>query len=391
MSDIRIAVVGLGSRGTLTWIPQIQALKGCRITAICDPIQSLHEGALEKLNQPQGVKTYLRYEDVLADKEIDAVALAVRCKHQGLLAAQALEAGKHVNCEVPAAHTIEDCWRIVVAQERSGKVYHLAEQVRFAGYVDIWRKLVAEGALGKITYAEGQYLHYFVSKCYQDPRTGKFFHPDEAAQHPEAEKTWLHHMPPIHYLPHDMSPILKVLDDRVIEVVGMSTDSPSSVHPQLAWPDIQAALMKTAKGAVLRMVVSFAQPHPEGDYLYHWQQVIGTRGSVEWRRSTQDKPKLWLADRKMHDKETADWTWQPLNATEEARASGHGGLDYYVHAVFRDAILGVAPLDMDVYRAMDITAPAILAAESITQDGRKLRVPDFRPGPHRETGQIPRM
>lgn len=389
MKEIRIAIVGLGSRGTLNWIPQIQKIDGFRITAICDPIEALHEKALAQIKERADIKAYHRYEDVLADPDIDAVGLTVRCKEQGALAAMALEAGKHVNCEVPAAHTIEDCWRIVAAQERTGKVYHLAEQIRFAGYVQDWRKLVADGSLGRITYAEGQYFHYFVVKNFQDPKTGEFVHPDGIAQHPNAKPTWLHDMPPIHYLPHDMSPILRVLNDRVVEVMGMSTDAPSAAHPQISWPDMQVALMKTANGVVIRMAVSFAQPHQDGDY--HWQQVIGTRGCVEWRRSTADKPKLWLADSGMKIKQDQDWSWEPAGATEEAKASGHGGLDYYVHAVFRDAILGTRPLDLDVYRAMDLTAPAILAAESIAQDGRKLRVPDFRPNAERRSGQIPRF
>jgi hypothetical protein len=64
-------------------------------------------------------------------------------------------------------------------------------------------------------------------------------------------------------------------------------------------------------------------------------------------------------------------------------------MDYYVHAAFRDAVQGRRPLEYDVYRAMDTTAPAVLAADSIAQDGRKLAVPCFRPGPQRPAGQLP--
>ena len=65
-------------------------------------------------------------------------------------------------------------------------------------------------------------------------------------------------------------------------------------------------------------------------------------------------------------------------------------MDYYVHAAFRDAVLGKRPLDYDVYKAMDTTAPAVLAGDSIDQDGKKLRVPDFRPGDAREKGEMPK-
>ena len=387
MDEIRMAIVGLGSRGVSGWIPLLQRVPGFRLTAICDPIPALHEPARARLEHPEQVKAYTRYEEVLADPEVDAIGLTVRCQEQGALAAQALEAGKHVNSEVPAAHRIEDCWRIVAAQERTGLVYQLAEQVRYAGYIEAWRELVAKGKLGRITFCEGQYFHYYVTKAFLDSESGTHYSPEEGAAHPEAKPAWMYHMPAIHYLPHDLGPMLRVLDDRVVEVTAMSTASPSEAHPELASPDMQVALMKTEKGAILRLAASFSQPHPSQDC--HWQQVIGTRGSVEWRRSAHDQPKLWLAEEDMPDKTDMDWHYERAEAPAEARGSGHSDMDYYVHAAFRDAVLGVRPLEYDVYRAMDTTAPAILAAASIAQDSRKLEVPSFRPSEARPAGQMP--
>jgi predicted dehydrogenase len=387
MDEIRMAVVGLGSRGTGTWFRILQRMPGYRITAICDPIAALHQWALAGLANPGQVKVYTHYEDVLADGNVDAIALTVRCQEQGALAAQALEAGKHVNSEVPAAHRLEDCWRIVVAQEQSGRVYQLAEQTRYWGYVEAWTRMVAEGQLGTITYCEGQYFHYYTGQAFQDPETGQHYGPEEAAAHPQARPTWLYHMPPIHYLPHELSPMLRVLDDRVTEVVGMSTRSPSYAHPRLLSPDMQVALMKTAKGAILRMAVSFAQPHaPRG---YHWHQVLGTRGCVEWKRSARGLSRMWLSDGQMHDVADVDWRYERTDAPPEARGSGHGDADYYVHAAFRDAVWGVKPLDFDVYAAMDTAAPAILAADSIEQGSQPLQVPGFRPGDKRPAGKMP--
>lgn len=386
MEEIRIAVVGLGSRG-LGWLRLLQRVPGYRITALCDPIAALHERALSLVPQPDQVAVYARYEDVLADKRVDAMALTVRSRGQGAMAAQALEAGKHVNAEVPAAHTLEDCWRIVAAVERAGLIYQLAEQTRYWGWVQAWRDLVAEGRLGHITLCEGQYFHYLPNRHFQDPQTGRFYSPEEAAAHPEARPTWLQQMPPIHYLPHELSPMLKVLDDRVVEVTAMSTRVPSYAHPQLAQPDMQIALMKTERDTILRMGASFAQPHPHRNY--HWYQVLGTRGRLEWRRAARDFPRLWLAEAQMHDLAEVDWRSERLDAPPEARASGHGDADYYVHAAFRDAVLGIRPLEFDVYRAMDTAAPAILAAESIAQGSKLLPVPDFRPAAARPAGHLP--
>jgi len=387
MDEIRVGLVGLGRRSG-SWIRILQQIKGHRITAICDPIVALHEQALSKLAHTEEVRVYDKYEDVLADPNVDAIALCVRSMSQGGMAAQALDAGKHVHAEVPAAHSMEDCWRIVAAAERSGLVYHLAEQTRYWGFVEDWRNLVASGRLGRITLCEGQYFHYYPQHYFQDPKTGRFYGPDELASHPEAKPACLQFMPPIHYLPHELGPMLKVLDDRVVEVTAMSTPSPSWVHPEIAQPDMQMALMKTERGTILRMAVSFVQPHPPRDL--HWYQVVGTRGCVEWTRSRRELSKMWLADSQAHGMTEVDWRWERTDAPPEAHGAGHGEADYYVHAAFRDAVLGIKPAEFDIYRAMETAAPAILAAQSIEQGSNLLRAPDFRPGKNRRPGEMPK-
>ena len=152
-------------------------------------------------------------------------------------------------------------------------------------------------------------------------------------------------------------------------------------------PDVQVALMKTEKDTLLRMLTGFTQPRPHGDH--HWWQMIGTRGSVEWRRSQKERPKVWFADTQMHDWAEADWRYERTDAPREARGSGHGDADYYVHVAFRDAVLGVRPLEFDVYRAMETAAPALLAIASMDQGGAVMRAPDFRPNADRPAGQMP--
>ena len=387
MTEINIGLVGLGGRG-LGWLRLLQRLSGYRVVALCDPIAALHQRALEILEQRAEVRVYQSYAEMLGDARVEAVALCVRCPEQGALAAQALMAGKHVSAEVPAAHSIEDCWRIALAAERSGKIFHLAEQTRYWGFVERWRQLVAAGRLGKITFCEGQYLGYYGTRqFFQDPATGQFCPVEELSQHPEVRPTWLQGMPPIHYLPHELSPMLKVLGDRVIEVVGMGTEPPSAAHPQIHQADLQVALMKTEKGAVLRMAAGFTQPIPHRDH--HWYQVMGTKGCVEWRRSNHEKAKVWLADTGSTEWEEVDWGFAREDAPEEARNSGHGDADYYVHAAFRDAVLHGLPLELDLYGALDTAAPAILTADSIADGSRPRQVPDFRPGPHRAPGKVP--
>ena len=399
MNEIRIGLFGLGRRG-LHWLRLLQRIEGYRITAIGDMFPALHERALSELDNRDGVTVYAEYQDLLADRNVDAVALVVRCEEQGAMAAQALEAGKHVNAEVPAAHTMEDCWRIVTAQERSGLVYLLAEQTRYAGFFMAWRDIVQQGRLGHVTYCEGEYVAYKGTLRYhQDWKSGQFVYPKDLADHPDARPTWIHLGAPIHHLPHDLSPILMVLDDRVARVTAMSTRARSYAHPELNKPDIQVALMKTEKDTLLRMLCGFTQPAPPKRDHHHYQ-IIGTGGCLETGRSSRERAKSWFADSQMHDMADVDWRYERTDATPQSRpspearrvqalASGHHGMDYYVHTAFRDAVLGVGPLEFDVYKAVDTAAPAILALDSINQGSVPLEVPDFRPSESRPPGRMP--
>jgi len=389
MDEIRIAVVGLGHRARGAWIPQLVKMPGYRIVAVSDWIEPLMDQALEGIPYRDDVRKIASYEEVLAQKDIDAIGLCVRRLDQGAMAAQALEAGKHVNMEVPAAHSVEDCWKIVLAAERSGKLYHLAEQVRYAGFVEAWKQIVDAGRLGRVIYCEGQYLGYYGTKqFFMDFATGKNYSVDELKDHPEAKPTILQEMHPIDYLPHELSPMLKIMDDRVVQVVGMGTRQPSYNHPEINQADIQVALMKTEKDAILRMACGFMVPVPHG--LHHWYHLHGTRGRVEWQRSMDERPKMWLADEQMHQPAEMDWKWQRADASDEANRSGHDGTDWHAHASFRDALLHGKKPELDVYRAMETAAPAVLARESILNGSIPLVVPDFRPGSGRKAGEAPK-
>lgn len=378
MDEIRVAVVGLGSRALRGWIPIMQKLRGYRIVALCEEIPALQTRAFVQRPELQGVKMYSHYDEVLADPEVDAIALTVRSREQGAMAAQGLEAGKHVHSEVPMAHTVEECWRIINAVKSSGKVYLLGEQTRYWGFVDAWQEIVQEGQIGKPTYCEGQYLGYYGTQWYfRDSETGEFCTVEDLPKTPNARPTWFMEMPPIHYLPHELSPMLKVLDDRVVEVTAMSTGPQSYSFPEIQQPDIQVALMKTAKDTILRMAAGYTQKVPSARG-HHWYHVMGTRGSIEWKRAARELPKMWRADAQMFDMAEVDWRWERSNPHPEAKGSGHGDADVYPHINFRDAILDGKPLEFDVYKAVDTAAPAILAADSIAQGSTPLKVPDFR-------------
>ena len=144
---------------------------------------------------------------------------------------------------------MEDCWRIVAAQERTGLVYLLGEQVRHSGFITAWRDLVQSGKLGHVGYVEGEYMSRKDTRRYwRDFETAEFVDLKDLHKVPWAQKTWTHDMPPIHYLCHDLSAMLSILDDRVVRVTAMSTQADGYAHDEIVRPDIQVGAAAYRQG-----------------------------------------------------------------------------------------------------------------------------------------------
>lgn len=390
MKEVRVGIIGL--RRGCVFIRSGKRVKGHRIVALCDRFENCRKAASNLLEDPE-VKCYADHRKMLKEADLDAVVIAVAPEDNVNLVCEALEAGKHVLCEVPLAYTLKDCWRVVLAVEKSGLKFEMAEQVRYAAYIQAWRTMIREGTLGKIVFAEGQYLHgMHASRFWRDKATGQAIMPEDAQNNPRAEKTrqWnLTH--PILYLPHELSPLLHMLDDRVVKVTCMSTRRQSYVHEWFPVPDIEVALMHTAKDTILRVACGFTihTIQKESTCQYHWYHLLGTKGTVETNRANCDKMKLWLANSKMKDPAELMWAYTAGEVPEAALTSGHGGGDYFPYATFIESILKDTPSPMDVYTAAESAAPAIIAAQSAEADSRPLSVPDFRPGPDRPSGHPP--
>jgi predicted dehydrogenase len=99
------------------------------------------------------------FEDVLADKDIQAVLLATpHSKHRAQVEAAAA-AGKHVYCEKPFALTKADAAAALSACTRAGVVVGVGHHFRLMPSLVALRALIAEGALGAIMHVDGNYSH----------------------------------------------------------------------------------------------------------------------------------------------------------------------------------------------------------------------------------------
>lgn len=130
---------------------------GVELVAFCDlMLERAQEGA-KKYGTPDA-KVYTSYRELLADKSIDAVHVLTPNMSHCEITVAALEAGKHVLCEKPMAATTADAQKMLDARDKSGKLLTIGYQYRHFHDHAIAKKVVDDGWLGDIYYAEANYI-----------------------------------------------------------------------------------------------------------------------------------------------------------------------------------------------------------------------------------------
>ena len=378
MNKVRIGLVGCGGRGiSVTTLFRIHPQ--CEVTACCDIYEACATRAAERFQIPARF-VYTNYEKMLREAPVDAVFLAPDPMVQVAMACQAMQAGKHVCTEVPAAFTLEECWKLIETVECTGMKYQLMEQTRYWGFVQTWKQMVDRGELGHVCLAQGEYVHYEEHwGCWTDTETGDILPSNERPRDRDVLPHWRYLLlsDPIYYLPHTLSPLLSILGDRVLSVACMGTRKQSYTQQGLPWCDIQYALMHTEKDTILLAGAGFSLPHvPRGATYCHWYELRGTDGSVCSPRCYSEPFRVWR--RGMSDFEAMSLSTIPLGADQEQAQTGHGGADYCPVDTFIKSIIEDTTPPLDVYLTAELTAPAIVAAESARSGGALLKVPDFR-------------
>jgi predicted dehydrogenase len=404
MRNIRMVLIGCGRRSP-AWLRTLRLVEGLELVAICDPIESRVRDRMSLIND-RPVAGFTDHRKLIREMEFDAAAIVTEPEYQAPLSVEFMNAGRHVISEVPVGYSLDQCWNLVLAAERTGKLYYLAEQVRHSPMALQWRDMVRAGTLGRILFAEGHYLHAMADeRFWLDPATGKLLTWREASGNPKAVKSRFWSLGnPILYAPHELSPLLKILDDRVVRVCSFSTRTESYRFEQVPFdgqdrpvtiPDLQVAMMHTEKDAIVRFAAGFNAPVSQE----HWYHLLGTRGEIETPRGFGESGYRYVcdvpvrgADDYRYPRTPADWAF-PGDSPQAriAAQTGHGGLDYWPVHDFAQVLLGRKERpDIDVYRAVDTAAPAIMAVESLSRGGAPMVVPDFRPGPERKAGEDPR-
>lgn len=149
---VNIALIGAGGMGVSDANTALKH-ENIHILAVCD----LYDGRLEEAKKRWGsdIFTTRDYTKVLERNDIDAVIIGTPDHWHKKISIDAMKAGKHVYCEKPLVHSVEEGQDVIKAWKKSGKVFMVGSQGMSSLGNEKARELLESGAIGEINYAEG--------------------------------------------------------------------------------------------------------------------------------------------------------------------------------------------------------------------------------------------
>lgn len=391
---VRVGIVGTGLRGRSV-LHELLGVENVRITALCDIAPEKAAMALDmvrKAGRSEPVATITSgergFEELVRRDDIDIVYTATPWEWHVPVCLAAMELGKHVATEVPAAYTIDDCWKLVNTSEKTRRHCIMMENCNY-GYNELLvLNMVRAGLFGELKHGGAAYNH--------DLRTILFENRDEGlwrrAHHTLRNGNL--------YTTHGLGPVALYMDidrgDRFEYMVSMSTTEmgltkwradhheteSSKAGERYITGDLNSSLIKTAMGRTIRLEHDVSSPRPYSRI----NSIQGSKGIFE-----DYPPRIYLDDMDPgHEWQAIDGfkaeheheLWRTLG--ERARSGGHGGMDYVmawrlVHCMRE----GLVP-DMDVYDAASWSVPGPLSEASVKKGSAPMKFPDFTRGKWKE-------
>ena len=361
MSKVRVGI--LGAKRGLGLARQFKAHPEAEVVALCEKDEVSARKFLRELGRK--VEVYRDYRELL-EHGLDVVVLAGYYPDHAPQAVEALKRGINVLSEVCACHTlaqgVELC-RVAEEAQQKGVHYMLAENCCYFNTVQEMERLYREGAIGELSYAEGEYIHngsriwHIISPYYLH---------------------WRDWLPATYYCTHSLGPIVKITGMRPTKVVGFVSPNRTGRLYRKMGDDWGVFVLTMENQAIVRIIAWGYGPMDST-----WYRLYGTEGAMETGRWDGDGRKiesLLKVHRQKVMEEASVEVYEPpfRRFAEEASGAGHGGGDFFVVWEFMEALAHNRRPPIDVYMAMDMTLPGILAYRSALMGGVPLEVPDFR-------------
>ena len=374
--QINVAVVGLGFGGAFVPIwrdhPDVASLG----------ITDLDMKHTQMVAETYGIsKIYSSLDEILLDREIDAVHLVTCIPDHAKQTIRVLEAGKHCACTVPMATSLDEIRQIVRAARKSGKNYMMMETTLYTYHFFYLKQLLETGELGRIQFMRGSH--------YQDM---------------ENWPSYWNGLPPFWYGTHAIAPMVALSGSRIgrVSCLGSGSMNQERIRNYGNPFPIESAHLCFDNGLAAeatRSLFETARTYQEGLFVY------GSKKSFEWGFSDTDAPYITeLTDnspgkrgRKTNyhtidlpnfytDLPEALWPYtvgQGYDATNphlslaKGAGAGHHGSHSHLVNEFVRSILDKRQPWINEELSANITAAGICAHESAMRNGEWITVPRF--------------
>lgn len=398
IETVRIGIVGLGMRGSsavvrLTYVPD------SRITALCDIEPDRVERSIAALAS-RGVDTPLAFsgaedswKQLCESEDVDLVYICTDWRNHAPIALYAMEHGKHVAIEVPAANTLEEIWALIDTSERTRRHCMMLENCVYDFFEMSTLAMAQAGLFGDVIHVEGAYHHCL------DPFWDEYWNNWRLEFNRDNRGDV--------YPTHGIGPVCQVLamhrGDRMRTLVSMDT---APVNGKKVWKlktgdacaeflnaDETSTMIRTEKGRTMLIQHDVLTPRPY-NRMY---QVVGTDGYAgkypvrqyclrENSGNTGNyddlgTEKLYSGDELAElQKKYPNPVLTPELEALARQVGGHGGMDFIMDYRLIYCLHNGLPLDMDVYDMAEWCCVSELSRLSLENGCAPVEVPDFTRG-----------
>jgi predicted dehydrogenase len=249
VKPIRVGVVGLGY-----WGPNLarnfDALPGCELAWCCDRDEASRD-RVARVHRSARVSA--RFEDLLEDETLDAVALATPVPTHAELAREVLQAGKHCFVEKPLAQSAADAEAVVEAAAQAGYVLMVGHLLEYHPGVRLLKDALDSGELGQARYIYGNRLNL-----------GQLRSEENALWSLGA---------------HDVSVVLALAGEEPTELAAHG-----ECYMQEGIEDVVFAFMRFPSGLAAHLHLSWLDPHKERRFTVVGAKRMATFDDMELER-----------------------------------------------------------------------------------------------------------
>src|SRR6266550_2870215 len=152
---IRIGVIGCGGQGTGHVNSLVKRSGDDNISVVA--VSDVYQRRVTRAKDICKGEGYLDYRKLLERNDIDAVLIATPDHWHGKISIDAMESGKHVYCEKPMTHTVEQALQVRDAVKRYKKTFQVGPNATASDTYWKAREAIAKGRIGKATWVHASY------------------------------------------------------------------------------------------------------------------------------------------------------------------------------------------------------------------------------------------